>query len=781
MELKDFQKTLIDELSTTFLKLWSTGNYKLPLTFKAPTGSGKTIMMADFLRCLDDNYQFHEDKAYLWISFSPESYIQSKKKLYQYFNEGTDMHLKDFTNLNEEKLQKNNVFFINWQLIKDSTKEGRKLRKKTENTQGDLGKFDEFILNTKKERELILIVDEAHIEIDTDLSDELINLINPRVIIKVTATPKEEPSRSDERAKRAGFVEVLEEEVINSGLIKEKLIIQTEEDILKLDSKSLTEDEILLELAYNKREELKKHYEEMASDINPLVLIQLPSDFKEKEDLQENIKDTCLAYLNKKGVKEEEIAIWLSGNGENKKNLELIEKNNNSVNFMLFKVAPATGWDCPRAQVLVMYREINSPEFHTQIIGRVKRMPEAKHYENEELNKSYIYTNYNKQHIRDAKDINNGNKPTIVSTLLKEEVEQIKLETTFHKRTDFNTLEDPPKWQKCLIDIFDKEFKTSNLMKLDNEKELEKYLDVNVKNIKNRIIVDAEISSYDHFAAQLKEKAKDIDYHFSGTDVEKLYNLLCFTELKNQEAENAMYNPSRSWSPLKSALNTWFQRKFNFQREEYYKIIVNDLLKENSKLKKPIHNALIAYREEYQIAIKEKQEKEVFFVDIPEKENSFTDDFEELQGLSKNVYKNFYNKKEYKGKENEEKFIKFIDSQENVLWWHKQDDSGRNVFSVEYFNAEKNKNSLFNVDFIVLTKNNKLLLLDTKAGFTLTSQETADKNEALQLWIKANQNNYNFEIIGGIIKGEYPNWKINRKEKYIHANSNDWENLEEII
>jgi len=37
----------------------------MPLTFKAPTGAGKTIMMAEFLRCLDDNYQFHEDKAYL--------------------------------------------------------------------------------------------------------------------------------------------------------------------------------------------------------------------------------------------------------------------------------------------------------------------------------------------------------------------------------------------------------------------------------------------------------------------------------------------------------------------------------------------------------------------------------------------------------------------------------------------------------------------------------------------------------------------------------------------
>jgi len=43
IELKDFQKTAIDQLSNTFLALWKTGKYKIPLVFKAPTGAGKTI------------------------------------------------------------------------------------------------------------------------------------------------------------------------------------------------------------------------------------------------------------------------------------------------------------------------------------------------------------------------------------------------------------------------------------------------------------------------------------------------------------------------------------------------------------------------------------------------------------------------------------------------------------------------------------------------------------------------------------------------------------------
>ena len=108
-----------------------------------------------------------------------------------------------------------------------------------------------------------------------------------------------------------------------------------------MENRQLSEDEIMLELAYNKRLELRKIYEELDLDINPLVLIQLPSDFKEKEEVKINQKDFVLSYLkNKKRVGDNEIAIWLSNY---KINLDSIRENNNPVNFMIFKVAPAVG------------------------------------------------------------------------------------------------------------------------------------------------------------------------------------------------------------------------------------------------------------------------------------------------------------------------------------------------------------------------------------------------------------------------------------------------------
>ena len=774
MELKDFQKIAVDQLSNTFLELWKTGKYRIPLVFKAPTGAGKTIMMAEFLRCLDDNYQFHEDKAYVWVSFGgDESYSQSKNKLYHYFNEGTDMNLKDINNLSEGKLYKNNIFFINWSKIKGADKESKKLRKSGGVGYGGDAVFDDFIRKTRNERDIVLIIDEAHTETDTHLANEVVDLIDPRIILKVTATPKDLPNISDVSQKKAGFVEALESDVIASGLIKEKIIIQTEEDIKKLEIKKLSEDEIMLELAFDKRLELKKHYQKLGLDINPLVLIQLPSDFKEKEEVQANLKDLVLSYLKQKGVKGNEIAIWLSSE---KKNLERIEENYNKVNFMIFKVAPATGWDCPRADILVMFREITSPTFHTQIIGRIKRMPEAHHCKLEELNKAYIYTNYNKSHIRDVAKPETPNKPPIYYTKLKKGVDRITLETTYHQRTDFNTLTPPPLWQKFFLQTLDAEFGTKIQFVTENLKIIKKHFNFSSTDVNNQIVVDAEIESFDNFVHEIKEKGKNLDYHFSQLDVERLYNLLCFEELKKQSDDEAKYNPSRSWGQLKSALNVWFNTRLGFDMAIYYPVIVNELLKNSSVLKTAVSKALKDFRQKYEIEIKEKEEKDIFDLELPAKETSFTEDFEIIEGIQKNAYEEFYNRKKYLGKENEEKFINFLESQKQIIWWHKQDDSGRDAFAIEYFDTKENKNRLFYPDFVVRTKN-LVYLLDPKNDITAKSQETADKSKALQEWIKKNQSKYSFEIIGGIVIEKYPNWSINRKKTYVYENDRDWDIL----
>ena len=97
-----------------------------------------------------------------------------------------------------------------------------------------------------------------------------------------------------------------------------------------------------------------------------------------------------------------------------------------------------------------------------------------------------------------------------------------------------------------------------------------------------------------------------------------------------------------------------------------------------------------------------------------------------------------------------------MESQKQIIWWHKQDDSGRDAFAIEYFDTKENKNRLFYPDFIIRTKS-RVCLLDPKNDITAKSQETADKSKALQDWIKKNQSKYDFEIVGGIVIEKYPN------------------------
>jgi len=85
IKLKPFQEIAIAELRNQFLNLWKSDNRKTELVFKSPTGSGKTIMMAQFLRDLTGDPQFDADKCFLWFSFNEPSYLQSKNKLLSYY------------------------------------------------------------------------------------------------------------------------------------------------------------------------------------------------------------------------------------------------------------------------------------------------------------------------------------------------------------------------------------------------------------------------------------------------------------------------------------------------------------------------------------------------------------------------------------------------------------------------------------------------------------------------------------------------------------------------
>lgn len=764
--LKPFQETAIAQLKEKFLTLWKLGDHNLNLTFKSPTGSGKTLMMAQFLRDIVSDPRFsHADVGFLWITNSDTLAMQSKDKLFAYYGGASENPLVDMNDLRDGSIPKNGVFFINWQKVVSKAKENRKLR-----TEGESNTtFDEYLENThNRNREVILIIDEEHIASSTVLASDLIkNIIKPRIIIGVSATPQ-----------NTGFatVEVTREDVISAGLIKEKIIFQTEEDLESKDYDGVDQDEILVSLAYNKRNEIAQYYKELGVEINPLVLIQLPNDDKADKTTSATTKqDFIINSLKEKGVYDHEIAIWLS---EDKVNLDDITNNTSQVSYLLFKQAAATGWDCPRASVLVMFREIKNPTFAIQTVGRILRMPFGIHFAKPELNLGYLYTNYKRNEVLTGyAKTPGGNRPAIYLSERKKDVEPIELESVFMSRSDYNDLGDS--FQKTFTQVANDYFGISekDSASVRIKKLAKAGIDVEPK-VTNGLIVGVEIDDYDNFKEELLSEGSSHDQEISQNDLEKLYNLYCFSLISKQTDENKKFAPERSWGKLKTALNVWFMETMDVGRKNAYNIIVNDLIKTTSVLSPVVGIALGKYRplREKEVNKKSERAKRIETIHIPRETLYFTDQYEEMN-VKKSAMKPFYIEKEYKGEDNEKEFIKFLEEHKSVKWWYKNGDTGSEYFSIAYCNEDENKEKLFYPDWIVKTEKD-VWIIDTKKGATAEMKDTKYKAEALQEWLKNRKG-----MSGGIAVQDGPNgWKIQNGKTYSYNHTfNGWLNLKDVL
>lgn len=661
-------------------------------------------------------------------------------------------------------MPRNSVFFINWQKIVSKAVGNRKLR-----TEGEQGyTFDAFLKNTHdSKREVVLIIDEEHIASSTILANELISsVIRPRIIIGVSATPQN----------TSFVVEVKRDDVIEAGLIKEKIIFQTEEDLNQKDFKSMDQEEILLELAYRKRLELVKYYKELGVHINPLVLIQLPNDDQANKDTSTlNKQGIVTNFLKSKGTPEEEIAIWLS---QDKVNLDDVEKNDSPISFLLFKQAAATGWDCPRAGVLVMFREIKNPTFAIQTVGRILRMPLGTHFARPELNSGYLYTNYKRNEVlAEYAKSKTDNRPSIYASHRKKSIEPITLESVFMSRTDYNDLGDTfqdtfAKVADKYFGITDKDTKSTILKKLEA-----KNLSTS-PNVTNGLIVGVEIDDYDNFSEELLSKGNELDQNMSQYDLEHIYNLRCLKMIATQADENKKFAPERSWGKLKTALNVWLLSHLGESRQVAYKIIVHDLLSLSSVLAPVIGDSLSVYRpiREQEVNKKSERERRTEKLEIPRETLFFTDQYVEMK-TKRCAMESFYIEKDYKGEDNEKAFINFLEENKNVVWWYKNGDSGSEYFSISYHNPDENKEKLFYPDWIIQTKD-KVWIIDTKKGTTAEIADTKYKAEALQGWLKGRKG-----FDGGIAVQDGPNgWKLQNNAKYAYSPSlTGWKGLKDLL
>lgn len=723
--LKPFQINAVEALKSEVLHRWGRDT-RQDIKFQSPTGSGKTVMMAQFVRDLVNAPELAStDFAFLWASIGGSSdgdlASQSRNKFDEYYGGASEVQVTGLDSLSREKvLEQDEILFFNWSKIKARNKDGRKLRRENEQEIT----WDGMIQRTQAaERPIILIIDEAHTSSTTSLAEEEIKLINPKIVIHVTATHRDQ-SNID--------VNIPHEDVVQAGLIKESIKSQTQEDFKNKKVKDL--DKHVLTLALKKRKELAELYKKEGADINPLLMIQLPNDDRANQE-EETKKDAVLRWLKGEGVDETTIAVWLD---KEKIQLENITINNNGVDVLLFKQAPATGWDCPRAQVLLMYRETKDPVFQVQVLGRILRMPEGKHYTKEKLNNSYLYTTYTKNEIIDSYDNYQGeNQPAVFHSFIKEGIKQIKLETFVSQRTSYNDL--GKTFQFTFITIANKAF--------DRKKSFQSCFDFG-EEVKLDLIVDQDIRDYDGFIQELKE-ADSLGQKMSRNDVEKLYKKLCIEVLHKQEKETKFKNIARSYGKLKSAINVWFEKYVGIKdKNKYYPCVVNDLSRGANSILLPVINEAL---EQY-VSVRSKEEEErdkrrtnTKEISIPLSSVSYTSMYEEMLSKKCALSPCYVNK----DNKNEKEFITYLEDNTSVEWWYKNGDNGS-----EHFSIKRSDGRLFYPDWFIKTKND-VWVVDTKGGFTAEGEQAEIRAHALQEWLRKNK-----EFKGGIVKQESGVWKI---------------------
>ena len=358
INLFDFQEKAVIKL----LDIVTDSRSKQTVIVKSPTGSGKTIILIDFI----EEYltKINSRTAFIWLCPGKgDLEEQSRQKMRKFAPHRYNQNLFDAL---QNGFDAESTTFINWELV---TKKGNTAIRDSERK----NLFDRIAEAHRAGTEFIVIIDEEHSN-NTAKAKTIIDAFSAKNIIRVSATAVEN--------KRYEYFEIDEVDVINAGLITKALYVN--EGLV--DGMEISNDyECLLDLADAKRKAIAAQYKELGKAIRPLVLIQFPNGQPETIRAVET-KLESMGYTYDNGM----VSIWMS---EDKRDLpDNLADNDATPVFLLMKQAISTGWDCPRAKILVKLREGMNEGFEIQTIGRIRRMPEAKHYEDDLLDFCYVYT-----------------------------------------------------------------------------------------------------------------------------------------------------------------------------------------------------------------------------------------------------------------------------------------------------------------------------------------------------------------------------------------------------
>ncbi|WP_194190336.1 DEAD/DEAH box helicase family protein [Clostridium chrysemydis] len=720
-----------DECVNYLLEATSISSKKTTVV-KAPTGAGKTIILLDYI----DKYINNVNSNVSFVWFCPGKgnlEEQSQKKMKKHLPNRKSKNLQDAISVG---FQSRETTFINWELV---TNKNNKAVTETE-WKNLFGRIAEA---HRKGVEFILIIDEEHSN-DTQKAKDIINSFAASYQVRVSATAREN--------KLHNFYEIPEVDVINSGLITRALYInEGVEGSAKIDN----EHSYLIELANNKRKEIAKEYENLDVEIRPLVLIQFPDMSDELiTSIEETLDSMGYNYDNKL------VAKWMSDNSD-KINKEGIEKLDAQPVFLLMKQAVATGWDCPRAKILIKLRENMSEDFTIQTIGRLRRMPEAIHYENEILDNCYLYTFDEKYKESIRKEISNAFD--VKRVFLKEKCKTFTLEKQM-KDLDYDGIGERETY-RSVFEFFNNKYNLSTAKannKLILEAEGYSFTEELVRTarqgkfIKTDSILDSHVGSF-------IQTRREVNTHKNGIDLlHSIDTIKSAIGIKQGKLRAILERLFRDNSYNRDKL-------LNLNTKQFYAFVINN----EHKLKEDFREATsqLASQVAFPSIVKTREFK------IPERDlvkydASETDVIEMLS----NAYHEYPSSTLVDGIRSrpERLFERYCEDNDNIDWVYNNGDKGQEYFSIVYYDSFERKQWLFYPDYIVKLKNGDVWIIETKGGerkdgkSNNLDRQVANKFEAFKTY--ANDKN----IKWGFVRDKNDILKINNTVYTESMSSEHW-------
>jgi type III restriction enzyme len=415
IELKEFQDNAVADLFSKLKKARrdaSEDGELQAIVLSSPTGSGKTITLTALIERIlrgDESETGDRDAVFLWLSDSPELNEQSRDKLLKTSSvlRPHDLPVIDAA-FDQERFTPSKVYFLNTQKIgKD----------KLLVTKGDRRTYTlwDTIKNTEAHAttRFYVIIDEAHRGTaegkDRNAAASIVQKFikgsegeTPpiKLIIGMSATPEKFLNiLNARRTKREVVIDPAD--VRASGLLKDSIVIRH-------PAETQPSDWSLLYAATEKwrafAEEWRSYTiaEKLDTTVKPIFVVQVENGNEKRltnTDLEKALEtiESVTGRLEEGEIVhcfQEDTSVEVRGYTIRKADASKIQ-DDDRIRIVLFKTSLTTGWDCPRAEVMMSFRRASDPTNIAQLVGRMVRTPLARRVETSEtLNSVSLYLPY---------------------------------------------------------------------------------------------------------------------------------------------------------------------------------------------------------------------------------------------------------------------------------------------------------------------------------------------------------------------------------------------------